>query len=72
MPSPRKIVCLGAGYVGGPTMAVMALHNPDIQFYVTDQNEARIAAWIAISSRYLNRLWMRSCRRSAARTCTSK
>jgi UDPglucose 6-dehydrogenase len=42
---PRKIVCLGAGYVGGPTMAVMALHNPGIEFFVTDQNEARIAAW---------------------------
>jgi UDPglucose 6-dehydrogenase len=45
MPTPRKIVCLGAGYVGGPTMAVMALHNPDIEFFVTDQNAARIAAW---------------------------
>ncbi|GAB4435323.1 MAG: hypothetical protein OHK0011_18480 [Turneriella sp.] len=45
MPTPRKIVCLGAGYVGGPTMAVMASHNPDIQFIVTDQNAARIAAW---------------------------
>jgi UDPglucose 6-dehydrogenase len=41
----KKIVCLGAGYVGGPTMAVMALHNPDVQIFVTDQNEARIAAW---------------------------
>ncbi len=41
----RKIVCLGAGYVGGPTMAVMALHNPDVQIFVTDQNEGRIAAW---------------------------
>jgi UDPglucose 6-dehydrogenase len=45
MTSPRKIVCLGAGYVGGPTMAVMALHNPDVHIYVTDQNQARIAAW---------------------------
>ncbi|MBS0617446.1 MAG: nucleotide sugar dehydrogenase [Spirochaetes bacterium] len=45
MASAKKIVCLGAGYVGGPTMAVMALNNPDSQFYVTDQNAARIAAW---------------------------
>lgn len=41
----KKIVCLGAGYVGGPTMAVMAEHNAGIEFFVTDQNAARIAAW---------------------------
>jgi len=45
MPSVRKILCLGAGYVGGPTMAIMASHNPHVQIFVTDQNEARIAAW---------------------------
>ncbi|MBX3721906.1 MAG: nucleotide sugar dehydrogenase [Turneriella sp.] len=42
---PRKILCLGAGYVGGPTMAVIAQHNPNVEICVTDQNEARIAAW---------------------------
>lgn len=41
----KKILCLGAGYVGGPTMSVMAKYNPHIQFFVTDQNEARISAW---------------------------
>ncbi|HRP69444.1 MAG TPA: nucleotide sugar dehydrogenase [Turneriella sp.] len=45
MATPRKIVCLGAGYVGGPTMVVMASHNLDMEFYVTDQNAARINAW---------------------------
>lgn len=45
MPVSKRIVCLGAGCVGGPTIAVMALHNPDVQILVTDQNEARIAAW---------------------------
>lgn len=41
----KTVVCLGAGYVGGPTMAIMASHNPNVQIFVTDQNEARIAAW---------------------------
>ena len=44
-PEPAKICCLGAGYVGGPTMAVMALKCPDIKVIVTDLNERRIAAW---------------------------
>ena len=41
----RSICCLGAGYVGGPTMAVIADHCPAIQVTVVDLNEARIAAW---------------------------
>ncbi len=40
-----KICCLGAGYVGGPTMAMIAFKCPDIQVTVTDLNEKRIAAW---------------------------
>lgn len=40
-----KICCIGAGYVGGPTMAVIAQKCPDIQVTVVDLNEARIAAW---------------------------
>ncbi len=40
-----KICCIGAGYVGGPTMAVIAQNCPDIQVTVVDLNEARIAAW---------------------------
>ncbi|MEZ0215584.1 MAG: UDP-glucose 6-dehydrogenase [Rariglobus sp.] len=40
-----KICCIGAGYVGGPTMAVIALKAPDIQVTVVDMNVARIAAW---------------------------
>eukprot|EP00915_Cephaloidophora_sp_WS-2016_P003094 GHVH01004182.1.p1 GENE.GHVH01004182.1~~GHVH01004182.1.p1 ORF type:complete len:514 (+),score=63.21 GHVH01004182.1:45-1586(+) len=43
--STRKVACLGAGYVGGPTMCVMASHNPKIQFYVLDTNDERIDAW---------------------------
>ncbi len=40
-----KICCLGAGYVGGPTMAMIAHKCPDIQVTVCDLNEVRIAAW---------------------------
>ncbi len=40
-----KICCIGAGYVGGPTMAMIALKAPDIQVTVVDMNAARIAAW---------------------------
>ena len=40
-----KICCIGAGYVGGPTMAMIALKAPNIQVTVVDMNVARIAAW---------------------------
>ncbi len=40
-----KICCIGAGYVGGPTMAMIAAKAPDIQVTVVDMNAARIAAW---------------------------
>lgn len=41
----QKIACIGAGYVGGPTMAVVAQHCPDIQVTIVDLNVERIAAW---------------------------
>ena len=41
----RKICCIGAGYVGGPTMAVIADRCPEIEVTVVDLNAARIAAW---------------------------
>jgi UDPglucose 6-dehydrogenase len=40
-----SICCIGAGYVGGPTMAVIAQKCPNIKVTVVDLNEARIAAW---------------------------
>ena len=40
-----NICCIGAGYVGGPTMAVIALKCPNIKVTVVDINEQRIAAW---------------------------
>jgi len=41
----KNICCIGAGYVGGPTMAVIAKQCPNINVTVVDLNEARIAAW---------------------------
>ncbi|HDP75664.1 MAG TPA: UDP-glucose 6-dehydrogenase [Bacteroidales bacterium] len=41
----KNICCIGAGYVGGPTMAVIALKNPHIRVNVVDINAERIAAW---------------------------
>lgn len=40
-----NILCIGAGYVGGPTMAVIAQKCPHHRVVVVDINEARIAAW---------------------------
>lgn len=41
----KDIVCIGAGYIGGPTMAVIAKMNPDRKVMVVDINPERIAAW---------------------------
>lgn len=41
----KNILCIGAGYVGGPTMAVIAEKCPEHRVTVVDINEARIAAW---------------------------
>jgi UDPglucose 6-dehydrogenase len=41
----KKILCIGAGYVGGPTMAMIAAKCPPYKITVVDINPARIAAW---------------------------
>ena len=41
----RNICCIGAGYVGGPTMAVIALECPDLKITVVDKNSKKIDAW---------------------------
>jgi len=40
-----NILCIGAGYVGGSTMPIVASHCPQHRFVIVDINEARIAAW---------------------------
>ena len=40
-----NICCIGAGYVGGPTMAIIAQKCPHIKVTVVDLNEDRIADW---------------------------
>ena len=41
----KNICCIGAGYVGGPTMAVIANKCPNIRVNVVDVNQEKIAAW---------------------------
>ena len=45
LPTISSICCIGAGYVGGPTMAVIADRCPDVQVTVVDLSAERIAAW---------------------------
>jgi UDPglucose 6-dehydrogenase len=49
----NNICCIGAGYVGGPTMAVIAHKCPEIKVTVVDINEQRIADW---NEEHLDRL----------------
>ncbi len=41
----KNILCIGAGYVGGPTMAVVARHCPEYRVVVVDISHERIAQW---------------------------
>tara|TARA_B100001059_G_C17818359_1_gene576685 strand:- start:590 stop:1945 length:1356 start_codon:yes stop_codon:yes gene_type:complete len=41
----KKITCIGAGYVGGPTMAVIAQKCPEIKVTVVDSNKKKIEDW---------------------------
>ena len=49
----KNICCIGAGYVGGPTMSIIAQKNPDIKVNVVDMNADKISAW---NSKDLNNL----------------
>ena len=49
----KNICCIGAGYVGGPTMAVIADKCPHLNVEVVDLNEERINKW---NSKNLNKL----------------
>lgn len=45
MKTIKNICCIGAGYVGGPTMSVIATKCPEITVNVVDINQARIDLW---------------------------
>ncbi len=45
MKSKKNILCIGAGYVGGPSMAMIAYKCPDYRITVVDINSDRIDAW---------------------------
>ena len=49
----KEICCIGAGFVGGPTMAVIAHECPEIRVTVVDTNNEKIKAW---NSPNLNKL----------------
>lgn len=49
----KNICCIGAGYVGGPTMAVIAQKCPHIKVTVVDVNENRINAWNSVNEEEL-------------------
>ena len=41
----KNICCIGAGYVGGPTMAVIAEKCPNIKVTIVDINKNKIEKW---------------------------
>ena len=41
----KNILCIGAGYVGGPTMAMIAYKRPQYKITVVDINHERIRWW---------------------------
>ena len=45
MPSVKKVCCIGAGYVGGPTCSVIAQKCPEITVTVVDLSKQRIDQW---------------------------
>lgn len=45
VPPFSSICCIGAGYVGGPTCAVIADNWPELRVWVVDRNPERIAQW---------------------------
>merc|ERR1712063_159877 len=45
VPSSRTVCCIGAGYVGGCTFAVIASKCPTYKVIVCDIDERRIAQW---------------------------
>lgn len=45
MGESNNILCIGAGYVGGPSMAMIALKCPRFKVTVVDINRDRIDAW---------------------------
>ncbi|MBO8232422.1 nucleotide sugar dehydrogenase [Prochlorococcus marinus str. MU1402] len=49
----KNICCIGAGYVGGPTMAVIAKYCPDINVFVVDIDKQKISNW---NNKDLNKL----------------
>ena len=41
----KNVCCIGAGFVGGPTMTVLANKCQDIVFHVVDKDKSKIEQW---------------------------
>ena len=65
----QNVVCIGAGYVGGPTMAVIADRCPHLRVTVLDINAERIAQWNSDHLPVFEPVWMRWWRGVAAGIC---
>ena len=50
----KHILCIGAGYVGGPTMAMIAYKCPQYKVTVVDINREKINQWNSKTFRYMN------------------
>lgn len=49
----NRICCIGAGYVGGPSMIVMADSCPGVEINVVDHDQHRIDGWNNLTSSHL-------------------
>jgi len=67
----KTILCIGAGYVGGPTMAMIASQCPRCRVTVVDINPERIAAWNSDNLPIYEPVWMSLSGRRAAGTFSS-
>jgi len=56
----KNILCIGAGYVGGPTMAMIAYKCPQYKVVVVDIDKEKIKAWNSAASPSSSRAWMKS------------
>ena len=66
-----NICCVGAGYVGGPTMSVIASKCPEIRIDIVDINEERISNGTLINCQFMNLDWIKLSKKRAEGTFSS-
>jgi UDPglucose 6-dehydrogenase len=65
----KKILCIGAGYVGGPSMAMIAYKCPDYRITVVDINPDSIDAWNSSELPIYDRVWSKLLKKPGAKIC---